>query len=96
MGSIIYVDLEAAGNNDGTSWQGAFTDLHPALESAIAGDQIWVAAGTYHPSVEYCGTGDNRYKSFQLKNGVAVYGGFDPSKAMLAGVIGIGREMQPF
>ena len=38
-----------------------------------------MAAGTYYPSVEYCGTGDNRYKSFQLKNSVAVYGGFDPS-----------------
>ena len=28
--------------------------------------------------MEYGGSGD-RYKSFQLKNGVAIYGGFDPS-----------------
>jgi len=76
--SIIYVDLEAIGNNDGTSWTDAYTDLQPALETAASGDQIWVAAGTYYPSVEHCGTGE-RYKSFQLKNGVGLYGGFDPS-----------------
>jgi predicted outer membrane repeat protein len=76
---VRYVDMDATGNNDGTSWQDAYSDLNPALEAVISGEQIWVAAGTYYPSVEYCGTGDDRYKSFQLKNKVALYGGFDPS-----------------
>jgi hypothetical protein len=76
---VIYVDADASGNNNGTSWEDAFTSLQSALEDALSGDQIWVAAGTYYPTVEYCARGDNRYKSFQLKNGVEIYSGFDPS-----------------
>lgn len=68
---IRYVDLSATGANDGTSWNNAFTDLQSALSIAAAGDQIWVAAGTYRPT-----TGVNRNVSFVLKNGVSIYGGF--------------------
>jgi hypothetical protein len=75
---IIYVDIDATGAKNGNSWKHAYTDLQPALEEAAAGDQIWVAAGTYKPTAEHGGTG-NRYRSFQMKNGVAIYGGFDPS-----------------
>lgn len=83
--STIYVDLEATGANNGTSWEDAFIDLQSAMDVAVEGDQVWVAAGTYLPTAEHCGAGD-RYQSFQLKNGVGVYGGFDPS----AGDIGWG------
>jgi len=76
--AIIYVDADATGANDGTSWADAFTTLQPALDAAVAYDQIWVAAGIYLPTVEHGGTGE-RYKSFQMKNGVEIYGGFDPS-----------------
>jgi hypothetical protein len=77
-GSTIYVDADATGGeNNGTSWDDAFTDLQDGLTAAVAGTEIWVAEGTYEPSVEYGGTGD-RYRSFQMKNGVAIYGGFDP------------------
>jgi predicted outer membrane repeat protein len=48
------------------------------LDAAATGDEIWVAAGTYKPTAEHGGSG-GRYKSFQMKNGVALYGGFDPS-----------------
>lgn len=73
---IIYVDASATGLDDGTSWEDAFTDLQNGLDAATgAGDQIWVATGTYHPSVEVGGTGE-RYRSFSLRNGVALYGGF--------------------
>ena len=35
----------------------------------------WVtASGTYTPTTEVGGTGD-RYKTFQMKNGVGIYGG---------------------
>ena len=73
----IYVDVEATGANNGTSWEDAYTDLQPALDGAAIGDQIWVAEGTYTPSHEFS-PGDPRSATFQLKNGVALYGGFDP------------------
>jgi parallel beta-helix repeat protein len=76
QGNIIYVDADAtSGNNDGTSWVDAYTDLQAALDVALVEDEIWVAEGIYRPTVEHGGTGD-RYKSFQMKNGVAIYGGF--------------------
>ena len=66
---IHYVNWDAAGANDGSSWTDAYTDLQSALSAASAGDEIWVATGTYKP-------GTLRTDSFQLKNGIAIYGGF--------------------
>jgi predicted outer membrane repeat protein len=77
-GDILFVDADATGAEDGSSWASAFTNLQPALEAAQTGDQIWVAEGTYRPTVAQGGTGD-RYRSFQMVSGVAIYGGFDPS-----------------
>jgi len=74
----IYVDVDATGASDGGSWADAYTTLQPALDEAAAGDQIWVAAGTYKPVHESV-PGNPRSATFQLKNGVALYGGFDPS-----------------
>ena len=41
---ITYVDANSLGNNNGTSWTDAFTDLNDALK---CGGEIWVADGTY-------------------------------------------------
>ncbi len=77
MAAIIYVDAGVtSGANNGISWENAHTDLQSALDDAASGDEIWVAEGIYRPSVEHGGEGD-RYKSFQMKNGVGIYGGFD-------------------
>lgn len=80
---IIYVDADAAGANNGTSWDDAYTELQPALAAAAAGTQIWVAEGTYKPSWEFS-PGDPRSATFQMKNGVAIYGGFAGSESSLA------------
>ena len=58
-------------------WATAFTDLQPALAAAGSGDEIWVAAGTYLPT-----STTDRTISFAMKNGVAVYGGFDGTETM--------------
>jgi parallel beta-helix repeat protein len=73
-GIILYVDADATGTNNGSSWADAYTTLQPSLDAAVAGQQIWVAAGTYKPT-----DGADRTISFQMKNEVAIYGGFDPS-----------------
>ncbi|HNS50074.1 MAG TPA: right-handed parallel beta-helix repeat-containing protein [Anaerolineae bacterium] len=78
QGSTIFVDADAAGANDGSSWEDAYTALQSAMEEAAEGDQIWVAEGVYTPTYEST-PGDPRSATFQLKNGVALYGGFDPT-----------------
>ncbi len=73
---VIYVDADATGQNNGTSWEDAYTDLQTGLDAANPpDDQLWVANGVYLPSVEVGGAGP-RYQSFQLRNGLALYGGF--------------------
>lgn len=69
---VIYVDAAATGANDGSSWTDAFVDLQVALSAATSGE-IWVANGTYRTG----GPGTPRSVSFALKNGVALFGGFD-------------------
>lgn len=75
-GGVLFVDKDAYyGDNDGSSWEDAFTDLSQALNRAgCAGGpiEIWVAQGTYKPDG---GTGD-RYRSFVLGSHIKVYGGF--------------------
>jgi len=71
-GSTLYVNSAATRTGEGASWKEAFTDLQDALSAAQAGDEIWVAAGTYRPDR---GAGD-RTATFQLVSGVDVYGGF--------------------
>ena len=70
--NIVYVNLAATGENDGSSWENAYSDLQAALQDAPFGTQIWVAAGTYTPTQE----ADRRDLSFVLADGVQLYGGF--------------------
>ncbi len=73
----IYVDAsKTGGSNNGTSWANAYTSLQSALNVAVAGNQIWVAKGTYRPSSTYGLLNTPRYYHFQMIKGVAIYGGF--------------------
>jgi hypothetical protein len=80
-----------------------YSTIQEALTVAWLNDEIWVAQGTYKPdanSLYPTGT-NNRDATFQLKNGVTLYGGFpagggtwesrDPSVyvTILSGDIGI-------
>ena len=77
--SVVTVRSAATGKGDGTSWSNAYKDLQDALAAAQPGAGIWVAAGTYRPDR---GTGD-RAATFQLKSGVALYGGFAGTETSL-------------
>lgn len=84
---IIFVDQDASGANDGSSWEDAFTDLQDALSAAASGDYIWVAEGVYKPT----NTSD-RTIEFIVPQGVSMMGGFsgievDPYQRDIAGNI---------
>jgi len=65
---LLYVKPSASGDASCSDWDNACT-LQTALGSARIGDEIWVAQGVHTPGV-------GRADTFQLKSGVAVYGGF--------------------
>ena len=73
---IIYVDADANGLNDGSSWADAYNYLQDALAAAASGDEIWVAQGIYKPDQGGGITPGDRGATFQLKNGVAIRGGY--------------------
>jgi hypothetical protein len=75
VGDTIYVDKDATGYNNGTSWDDAYTDLQDAL--ALAREcpdvgAIWVAAGTYSPTTDPYDSS----ASFELVDGVDLFGHF--------------------
>ncbi len=86
--AIVYVNAAAVGANTGTSWTDAFTDLQSALAIAVNGDEIWVAAGLYKPSVQVDVDGSGgvnpREVTFQIPSGVALYGGFAGGELLLS------------
>jgi predicted outer membrane repeat protein len=89
LGSRIYVDAAATGENTGQSWPDALTNLHDALDLASQGMEIWIAQGTYKPSrlprlAALLGITDvPKLQMFELKSGVALYGGFAGGETQL-------------
>ena len=76
LDSIIYVDTNAGGTNNGTSWEDAYNELQDALNAAWVGDEIRVADGNYLPDQGTGQTPGDRTTTFQLKNGVTLKGGY--------------------
>ncbi len=68
--TVHYVDGARAYPGAGSSWENALNDVSAAIDRAQPGDEIWVAQGVYVPR------GTEPSASFQLKDGVALYGGF--------------------
>jgi hypothetical protein len=99
--STIFVNQNAWGENDGTSWQDAFRSLQSACEAAAlfpedVPKEIWIASGTYTP-----GTSENDY--FMLTPNTSYIGGFagnetaksqrnvEANKVTVSGNLGAGR-----
>ena len=67
---IWYVNINSPyATQDGASWQSPFQSMAQALSVASAGNEIWVARGTYQE-----GTGD--LPAVAMPEGVGIYGGF--------------------
>ncbi len=78
--AVLYVDgAHTTGTKNGLSWVTAYDKLEHAIYNAQAGDEIWVAKGTYqrnnHDSPPY---------SFRMISGVKIYGGFLPGATLLS------------
>lgn len=76
VSTTLYVNHAANGANNGSSWNNAYTHLQDALAVAGSGAEIWVAAGTYYPDEGGGKANNDRTAAVELKDGVAVYGGF--------------------
>jgi parallel beta-helix repeat protein/predicted outer membrane repeat protein len=78
-GKIIYVDAGSPGANDGTSWADAYNYFQDALADANAAlkpVEIRVAQGIYKPDQGTIMALRDRSETFQLINGVAIFGGY--------------------
>ena len=85
--------LNGDDENDGLLWSTAFKNLQTAIDAAEEGDEIWIAAGVYHPTTKmadvYGSLGNestptnDRHRSFLIRKNIALYGGFpeNPSDA---------------
>jgi len=79
LGKIIYVDDDAVGANNGTSWADAYVYLQDALADANSAEkpvEILVAQGIYKPDQGANQTAGDRTATFQLINGVTLKGGY--------------------
>ena len=73
---IIYVDDDATGANDGSSWENAYRHLQDALAAVEAGDEVRIAQGAYTPDRGSDVDRGDRHASFVLISDVAYKGGF--------------------
>ena len=78
--SVLFVDVDASGANDGTSWADAFNHLQDALTLAAGApqaiDEIKVAGGIYKPDQGDGITAGDREARFALVSDVAIKGGY--------------------
>jgi hypothetical protein len=62
---VWYVDGSRPSSGDGSSWGSAYKTIGEAVNAALAGDEIWVKAGTYGISTQ-----------ISVAKAIKIYGGF--------------------
>jgi predicted amidohydrolase len=72
----LFVDADANGLNDGTSWANAFNHLQDALADVTSGEDIMVAEGIYRPDQGTTVMSGDRTAAFRLITGVGIFGGY--------------------
>ena len=80
--SIIYLDFDATGDNNGGSWVDAFTIIDDAINTSKSCPNltdVWVANGTYYPSASL-----SRQYSLEIYNSIKLYGGFTGTETDLS------------
>ncbi len=80
---VLFVDENADGALDGSSWVDAFNEIRDALNVAAENPnirEIWVAEGDYKPA-EFNGPPG---ETFRLRSGLALYGGFAGGETSVA------------
>lgn len=80
LATHYYVKADAAASNDGLSWQTA-TTLAGAIDLAMNGDVIHVAAGTYVPSVPLTGMKTALDNTFEIHSNFTMIGGYPADAA---------------
>ena len=75
--AVCYVDQNAKGKNDGSSWANAY--VHPQLALINGCTEIWVAKGVYTPVL----AGSDPTVSFDIPAGTKMYGGFAGSESSI-------------
>ena len=71
------VDADSPDGGTGEDWDHAFNKLQDALMMSGYRTLIWVAAGTYYPDEGEGEIDNDRLSTFNIPDGVKVYGGFD-------------------
>ena len=83
--SIVRVDKNSPclSGCDGSTWALAYPNLGDALAVSTSNDELWVARGDYKPT-DSLGVAPTIPKNgfFHVKDGVAVFGGFDATETM--------------
>ncbi|MHC4566734.1 MAG: right-handed parallel beta-helix repeat-containing protein [Planctomycetota bacterium] len=76
--AVLYVDGDASGENNGTSWANAFTNLQEALGmgETLSNVEVRVAQGIYKPDEGRLVIRGDRNATFQLVSGVSIKGGY--------------------
>jgi hypothetical protein len=82
VAQVIFVDANAPGADNGTSWPDAYTNLQDALAHAVSGDEIRVAQGIYKPDQGSEQSPGDRHGSFRLLNHVDIKGGYAGHEAV--------------
>ena len=83
----VYVDIEADGANTGLNWDDAYSSLQMAIDSADAGDTIWIASGVYMPEEDLTGNASpavEQTKSFYIQKDMVLIGGFESGQYVIS------------